>query len=82
MRYAWILIACGLIALVACQAFADGMVDTRQCKADCVFRYNVGRDWGGALQLQFDSLRREGYLQCVDECDKKSWQNMFNPKMD
>lgn len=82
MCYARILMVCGLIALSACQAFADGMFDTRQCKADCAFHYNVGRDWGGAIQLPADSLRREGYLQCVEDCEKKSWQDTFNPKTD
>lgn len=82
MRYAWILIVSGLIMVIASQVSADGFFDSRQCKADCSFRFNIGRDWGGAIQLPADSVRREGYLQCLDECDKQSWQDTFGPKTD
>jgi len=82
MRYAWILIASGLIMLVASQVFADAFFDSRQCKADCTFHYGIQRDWAGNIQLPFDTLRREGYLKCVDECDKKAWQGTFGPGND
>jgi hypothetical protein len=79
MRHAWALIAVGMIMLMALQASADPF---SVCKADCEFRFNVRHDFGGTVQLPFDTLRREGYLKCLEECDKKSGQNMFEPDGD
>ena len=82
MHFAWALIAWGLIMLVVSPGSADELFDSSQCKSDCVFRYNVSHDWGGAVLLPADSLRRDGYLKCMQKCDKEFWQNMSGPSAD
>ena len=82
MRYAWVLIGVELIMLIAFQASADELSGPILCKKDCAFHFQVGHDMAGTIQLPFDTLRREGYLKCLEECDKKSGQNMFDQNGD
>lgn len=82
MRHTLALIAAGMIMLIPLQASADQFSDSALCRGDCAFRYNVGHDIAGKVQLPYDTLQREGYLKCLEECDKKSEQNMFEPRGD
>ncbi|MDQ7784443.1 MAG: hypothetical protein RDU20_16275 [Desulfomonilaceae bacterium] len=82
MRFLWILIACGLIVQIAVHASAQESFDAYQCKQDCAFRFGIKRDYAGMITVPSDSLRWEGYLKCVDECDRKAFQNVFGPGTD
>jgi hypothetical protein len=65
-----------VLLLAACVAFpgnAGGFFDSSQCRADCSFRFNIERDFAGNVLLPFDSLRRIGYLKCLEECDAKEF---------
>ena len=82
MRYVWALISWIFIMLVVSPVSADGVFDTSECKSNCVFRYNIRFEWGGAPMLPDDSQRREGYLKCLDKCDNEFWGNMSGPSTD
>jgi hypothetical protein len=79
MRYLCTLIAWGLIVLVVPPVYADDPFDSRECRSNCVFRYNVRFEWGGGVILPNDSERREGYLKCIQKCNKELWDDMSGP---
>ena len=79
MRYLFPLIAWSSIILVVAPACADGVYDLKACKSDCVFRYNVKRDYAGAILLPTDSQSREGYLKCIQKCENEFWGDMSGP---
>ncbi len=64
-----------LAAAVGLPGSAVALFDDSQCRSDCSFRYGIQRDFAGNVLLPFDSLRRIGYLKCLDECDKKGFSS-------
>lgn len=82
MRHALAFMACGLIMLAGSLVSAQGLFDSDECKSNCGFRYSVERDYAGTIQLPDDSIRREGYLNCVKKCDAEFWQDMNGPDDD
>ncbi len=82
MHYVWILMACGLIVLVASQGSSDAPFNSPECRANCSFYNNVSRDIAGNVLLPQDSLRRGSYEKCLEDCDKKSSEGVFGPDRD
>ena len=64
-----------LAAAVGLPGSAVALFDDSQCRSDCSFRYNIQRDFAGNVLLPFDSLRRIGYLKCLEACDKKGFSS-------
>ncbi len=76
----WLLVA--FFAMPLAVPVTAPAFDQWSCQQDCEFRNNIERDaWGGgAIMLPTDTPRRNAYLDCVQNCDKKAWSRSNDQK--
>ncbi len=72
MRFVRALVCSIFIGLLAALLMADHSAATSECESDCAFRFDIDFQWGGAPILPKDTIRRQGYLKCMEKCGNES----------